>query len=204
MISVNTSYAQKFEITPYGGYFFAGKLTVGQGDLNIKNGGNFGIAVGVNIQPQIGVEFTYNYLNTRLVLKDWRTNVSTDLFDMSVNYYHLGAVYEASKFDKGVLFTTVSLGATQFSPAVSSIQDPSDENQTIVVEDDWRFSIGLGGGVKYFISDRIGVRLQLRLLMPIYWASGGLWFGTGGASLGIGAGTALIQADATAGLIIRL
>jgi len=205
MILLFTSgvYAQKFEITPYGGYFFAGKLTVKRGDLNVKNGGNYGVVLGLNIQPQLGIEFTYNRLETRLVLKDWRTNVSTDLFDMSVNYFHLGAVYEAKKIEGGILFTTFSLGATLFAPAVNSLVDP-DDGTTIMIEDDWRFSIGLGGGIKKYISDKIGLRLQIRLLMPIYWASGGLWFGTGGTGLGISAGTALMQGDATVGLIFRL
>jgi opacity protein-like surface antigen len=204
MSTISTVKAQKIEITPFGGYFFAGKLAVGSGDLNVKNDGNYGVALGINIQPDLGIEFTYNRLDTRLVLKEWRTGLSTDLFDMSVNYFHLGAVYTAKKIDDGILFTTFSLGATQFAPDVAQIEDPQDPNKIIRVEDDWRFSIGLGGGVKKYLSDRIGIRLQLRLLMPIYWASGGLWFGTGGAGLGIGAGTALLQADATAGIIIRL
>jgi hypothetical protein len=201
---ISTLSAQKLEVTPFGGYFFAGKLAVASGDLNVKNGGNYGVALSVNVQPGLDVEFTFNHLPTRVVFKEWRTNVSTDLFDMNENYYHLGAVYTAKKIDAGVLYTTFSLGATQFAPAVSSIEDPEDPSNKIVVEDDWRFSIGLGGGIKKYLSDKIGIRLQLRLLMPIYWGSAGLWFGTGGAGLGISAGTALLQADATAGIIIRL
>jgi len=197
-------YAQKLEITPFGGYFFAGKLTVPKGDLNFKNGGNYGVAIGLNIQPQLGVEFTFNRLDTRLVLKDWRTNVSTDLFDISVNYFHLGAVYEATKIEGGIVFTTFSLGATLFSPAATTMQDPDDPSIIYNIEDDWRFSIGLGAGIKKYISEKIGLRLQIRLLMPIYWGSAGLYFGTGGSGLGISAGTALIQGDATIGLIFRL
>ena len=197
-------YAQKLEITPFGGYFFAGKLTVPNGDLNFKNGGNYGVAIGLNIQPQLGVEFTFNRLDTRLVLKDWRTNVSTDLFDISVNYFHLGAVYEATKIEGGIVFTTFSLGATLFSPAATTMEDPDDPTIIYNIEDDWRFSIGLGAGIKKYISDKIGLRLQIRLLMPIFWGGAGFYFGTGGSGLGISAGTALLQGDATIGLIFRL
>ena len=197
-------YAQKLEITPFGGYFFAGKLTVANGDLNFKNGGNYGVVIGLNIQPQLGIEFTYNRLDTRLVLKEWRTGVSTDLFDMSINYFHLGAVYEATKIEGGIVFTTFSLGATLFSPGVTTMEDPDDPTIIYNIEDDWRFSIGLGAGIKKYISDKIGLRLQIRMLMPIFWASGGLYFGTGGSGLGISAGTALFQGDATIGLIFRL
>ncbi len=196
--------AQKFEITPFGGYFFAGTMAVGRGDLNFKNGGNYGIALGTNIQPQLGIEFTYNRLDTRLVLKDWQTNISEDLFDISVNYFHLGAVYEATKIEGGIVYTTFSLGATLFSPDATTLQDPDDPTLIYNVEDDWRFSIGLGAGIKKYLSDKIGLRLQIRMLMPIFWAGGSLYFGTGGAGLGLTAGTALIQGDATVGLIIRL
>jgi len=197
-------HAQDFEITPFFGYFFAGKLQVPDGDLNIKNGPNYGFLLDMNIRPDLQLEFMFNRIDTRVVLKEWRTGVTRDLFDIGETYFHLGALYEAQRFDGGILFTTFSLGATWFEPAQATMTDPDDPDVTWTLQDDWRFSIALGGGIKKYLSDRIGLRMQLRLLMPIYWASGGVWFGTGGSGLGLSAGTALIQADATIGLIIRL
>jgi hypothetical protein len=202
-ISTSRLYAQKFELTPFGGYFFAGKVTVSEGDLNVKNGGNYGFTMGMNIQPGLQVEFMFNRLDTRLVLKEWRTGTSRDLFDMSVNYFHLGAIYDAKQFEGGILFTNFSLGATLFAPTNVNFED-KDGNLITSVEDDWRFSIGFGGGIKKYLSDKIGLRLQLRVLMPIYWAGGSIYVGSGGAGFGLGAGTALVQGDATVGLIIRL
>jgi hypothetical protein len=122
---------------------------------------------------------------------------------VSVNYFHLGAVYDAKRFEGGILFTNFSLGATLFAPSNVNFED-RDGNVITRLEDDWRFSIAFGGGIKKYISDRVGLRLQLRILMPIYWAGGSLWVGTGGVGYGLGAGTALVQGDATVGLIIRL
>jgi len=193
--------AQNFEVTPYGGYFFAGKLVVREGDLNIKNGGNYGISFAYAIQPGIQVELWYNRLDTRLVLKDYATRVEEELFELGVNYFQLGGIYEAQKLEHGALFTTFSLGATLFSPKSGSYIIDDIE---YIAEDDWRFSIALGGGLKHYLSDKIGLRIQLRLMMPIYWGGGGLYFGTGGSGVSLGAGTTLVQADATLGIIFRL
>jgi len=62
----------------------------------------------------------------------------------------------------------------------------------------------LGGGVKIWLSDRIGIRAQGRLLLPMMWAGAGLSVGTGGTGFSLGAGTAMVQGDFTGGLIIAL
>jgi len=193
--------AQKLEITPFGGYFFAGKMAVREGDLNIKNDANYGVTIDFTIMRDGQIELMYNRLDTRLVLKEYPTGVNKDLFDMSVNYFHIGGIYRAKEIEKGYLFTCFSLGATLFSPAESTYDL---DGEKVTLSDEWRFSIALGGGVKYFLSDKIGIRTQIRLLMPIYFAGGSLYFGTGGSGVSLGAGTVLAQADVTAGLIIVL
>jgi len=55
-----------------------------------------------------------------------------------------------------------------------------------------------------WFSDRIGIRLQGRLLMPLYFAGAGVYFGSGGSGLSVGAGSTILQGDLTAGLIIGL
>ena len=70
------------------------------------------------------------------------------------------------------------------------------------------FAFALGGGVKIFITDNIGIRLQGRLLAPLYLSGVGLGcgIGTGGASCGGGVGlsSTLLQGDFNAGLILVL
>ena len=68
--------------------------------------------------------------------------------------------------------------------------------------DRWRFSIGLGGGLKLFPTERIGFRLQARMLVPMYF--NGIWFGvgTGGGSGGVSTSSSIVQGDFTGGLIL--
>ena len=87
------------------------------------------------------------------------------------------------------------MGATWFE---GSAQD-TDNSETVT-----RFAITLGGGIKIMPSDKIGIRLQGRLLMPMYFAGVGLWAGTGGGGASVNGGIPIIQGDLTAALVIRL
>ena len=48
------------------------------------------------------------------------------------------------------------------------------------------FTFGVGGGIKYFLSDAIGLRLQARLIFPMQFSGVGLGcgIGTGGGGCG--------------------
>ncbi len=186
--------AQRVEITPYYGYMFAGKMTLYQGDFNIKNDANYGITLDFEVDRKkgISVELLYDRIDTRVVLKEYPTNISKDLFDMSEEYFQVGGLYNSPLNKKAIAFGVFTLGAVRFHPKDSRYGD------------DWRFGVTFGGGIKYFISESIGIRLQGRIKMPLYFAGGGIYVGGGGAGYGMGAGTALLQADLTAGLIFQI
>ncbi|MEN8193908.1 MAG: hypothetical protein ABFS12_13885 [Bacteroidota bacterium] len=186
--------AQRVEITPYYGYMFAGKMTLYQGDFNVKNNGNYGITLDFEVDRRAGIffELLYDRLDTRAVFKKYPTNITTNLFDMSEEYFQVGGLYNHQLKKNISTFGVFTLGATRFHPKDSRYGD------------DWRFSVTLGGGLKVFISEKIGFRFQGRIKMPLYFAGGGIWIGSGGVNYGLGAGTALLQADLNAGLIFRI
>ena len=71
-------------------------------------------------------------------------------------------------------------------------------------EDEWRFSIALGGGVKVEMSDKVGLRFQARLIIPMVFEGGSIYFGTGGSGVAVGAYTAFVEGDFSGGLYYRL
>ena len=62
----------------------------------------------------------------------------------------------------------------------------------------------LGLGVKLMFSDRVGIMLRGRLMMPMTFAGVGFYAGTGGAGLTMNSWVAPLQGDFNGGLIIKL
>ena len=84
----------------------------------------------------------------------------------------------------------------------------SDGTVTVPSSSNNWFTAGFGGGLRYHIGERLGIRLQARLLLPMQF--GGVGFGcgigTGGGSCGAGVSTYtnIIQGDFTGGITLRL
>ena len=193
-------FAQNVEVTPFYGAMFAGKVTGYQGDLNVRDAGMYGLMLDINVQKGMQVELYYGRSDTRADFVEYRGS-TVKLTDVSVNYFQLGFLRTAKKIDNIELYGIGSLGATLFSPS----GEPYDEGlDNIYYEDWWLFSITAGGGAKIFFSERVGLRLEGRLMLPITWAGGGFAVGTGGSGFYLGGGSAILQASLTAGLIVRL
>lgn len=194
------AFAQKLEITPFYGYMFAGKVTGYSGDLNVRDNGMYGLMLDLSIHPEMQIEFYYSRTDTRADFVEFR-GPTYKLTDMSVNYFQIGALRQVKKMNNIVMYGVGSLGAALFSPSGESYNEtPIDYNY----EDWWLFSLTFGGGAKIFLSEKIGLRFEGRLMMPITWAGGGFMVGTGGSGFYLGGGSAILQASFTAGLIIAL
>ena len=181
------------EIFGFGGYMTYSSMAVREGDLQFDDGPNYGFGIDVAIQRGVFVELNYTHNQTSVRLKRFN-GFNEDLFDMNTHYFQIGAQYEFRKSPKQKAFpyTLATLGATLFDA-----KDPS-------LTDEWRFSVAFGVGGKFYLSDKIGLRLQTRLLMPLVLSGGGMWCGTGGCSAGVGAWASLVQFDFTVGVFIRL
>ena len=195
-----TVYAQKLEITPYYGYMFAGKVMGYDGDLNVRDNGMYGLIVDITVNPAMQIEFYYSRSDTRIDFVEFR-GPTYKLTDASVNYFQVGVLRNVKKIDKITVFGMGTLGATLFSPSGNGYDETPD---IYTYEDWWLFSITFGGGAKIAISEKIGFRLEGRIMVPITWAGGGFMVGTGGSGFYLGGGSAILQASLSAGLIIAL
>jgi hypothetical protein len=120
--------------------------------------------------------------------QDTQLQLVTSLFDTSVEYFHIGGLYQL-RWDRLRTFFLLSLGATHFNPEPAGL------------ESEWRFSWSLGIGAKIYMTERIGLRFQGRLLNT--WLSGrqDVWFG-GPQGVYIQSGYTMYQVGLSAGLII--
>jgi len=190
-----TIFAQRFEATPYYGFNLAGKLHFVEGEMNIKNNPNYGILLNFELDRRHGLylELSYDRSDTRATYKKYGEFESeNDLFDMFIEYYQLGAIYDKPLSKNASAFGFFTGGVARFSPVTNEYGD------------DYRFAITGGGGVKFFITKSIGFRLQGRLKMPFFFSGGALYLGSGGTGFYMGSGTVLLQMDLLAGLTIRL
>jgi opacity protein-like surface antigen len=180
---------QQFEITPFAGYIFPGNLQTLDGELQIENNFNYGLALDIRTDEELFVEFLINRTDTEVRFKQDYFDTLKLNFKLSMIYLQAGAHIET---ETGPFrpFAAFTLGATYFNPAEYGINS------------NWEFSITAGGGIKYYFTDNIGVRLQWRFLIPIYFNTTSIFCSNGYCSIFISGGTYLLQYDLTAGIAV--
>jgi hypothetical protein len=172
------------------GYQTNSNVTVAKGELNFKDDMTYGLGFDVYVDRQTKLEVSWSMSSTHVDLNEYLGTTYT-ITDLNIHHFQGGALYEPPSNKKVKPFGLFSLGATWFQPA---------EN----ISDEVRFSIALGGGVKVDLSDKVGLRFQGRLIIPMQFGGGSIWVGTGGAGVSVGAYTYFVEADFTGGLFFRL
>lgn len=191
LFMVNVS-AQNLELTPMYGFQYGGKLNAPYGEFKTKSGANYGVNLDI-AHEGLPVIVTLYWLESQTTGEyrsyNGRENKS---FDMTNSYYQIGVTKHLKEGTNVIPFTTITIGAADFVP------------KGVNLSSELMFSATLGAGVKIYLSERIGLRLHAKMLLPFQWGGGGLWCGTGGCGVGVGASTSFVQGDVGGGLIIRL
>ena len=191
LFMVNLS-AQNLEITPLAGFQFGGKLSTNLGEFKTKSSANYGVNLDI-AHENLPVTVTLYWLEQQ-TSGEYRSYLGQERtsFDMTNSYYQIGVTKNLKEGTNVIPFTMITMGAANFTP------------KGVNLSSELMFSATLGAGVKIYLSDRIGLRLHAKILMPFQWGGGGLWCGTGGCGIGVGASTTFVQGDIGGGLIIRL
>jgi hypothetical protein len=191
-----TAQDHKVELTPFGGYMLGGSVKFYEGKFKVNDAACYGGMLAVAVRSGVLVELSYTGMNTT---GDWNpySNYAIDkpegTVDMAVNHFQIGSVKELPLDNEAIRpYGTASLGTTWFN-----IQDDD-------ADDEWLFSVAAGLGLKYFFSDRIGIRVQARIILPVVYNGGGFYLGTGGSGMYVSSTAPIVQGDFTGGLIIAL
>jgi len=154
---VATSLAAEVELTPFVGYQFGGGFQTREGDLNIDPNANLGLVASVRTRHDGLIEFLYSRQATTL---EFEGILETgDVFDLTVEYFHFGGLWEI-RTDRRRPFLGLTLGATRLDPGASGL------------DDEWAFSAGISGGLKYFFTDRLALRVEGRGLLSFFNSGG--------------------------------
>jgi hypothetical protein len=201
LILIPAGKAQKAEIGGFYGISFNTQIRSYYGNFKVDDKANYGGQLSIAMSSQTFVELIYNRTDTRVQYFS-SVNVLEPL-DIGIEYYQIGGLQQVDIGNDMIKpFGALSLGLTRFH-----LKDPVDFEDTgskIRVDDKYTFSASAAGGVKVFLHERIGIRLQARLGVPMLF--NGLWIGvgTGGASTGASFHVPLVMFDLSAGVFLRL
>jgi hypothetical protein len=180
---------QKLEIAPFVGYETGANINTSLGQLHIGDGMDFGGSLNVGMGGGRWVELSYSHLASYL---DLETGVNVQrLCDLNVDYYSIGVLQEIKPDAKATPYGLFTLGWVNYRPQ----QTYDNEN---------KMHVSLAGGIKINASEKVALRLQARLLMPLYYAGTYFTVGTGGAGYGVSGGIYGVQGDFTAALVLKL
>jgi hypothetical protein len=193
LVGATPATAQKVELTPFFGYQFGGELRVRDGDLRLQDDVNYGLVLDVALNRNGQLEVSYTRQDTRIEYREFNAG-TRPIYDVSVNYWQIGGVYEFEPTATARPFLSLTGGFTYYG-----VGDQLDDDAPIISSDTF-FSMVLGGGVKIFPSQRIGIRLAGHLYSTIVSSSSGFWCTLpGGCGVGL-SGWGIWQGDVQAGL----
>jgi hypothetical protein len=146
--------AYRFEITPQIQYRFGGTLSgednaIADVDLDVNDGEGYGVTFDIPLSRSMQLELLASRQSTELRFDEGLFGGNFDVADIDLSYYHAGILFQGG--DQRVNpFFVASAGATVLSPDV-----PGADTET-------RFSVSIGGGVKVFFNEHVGMRFEGR------------------------------------------
>jgi hypothetical protein len=187
-----SSASQSVEIAPFTGQRFGGHFsdTNTLTEFELADARAYGLVIDFDSEPDKQIEIYLSRQNTHLATTG--TFTGNPLFDLTIDYYHIGGLYmfPADELPKSIRpFVSGSFGLTRMAPKRS---DLTTEN---------RLSISLGGGAKYFFSKALGIRFDVR---GIYTAinSDSAVFCSGGCTIKVNS-SGFVQTEVSAVLMMR-
>ncbi len=171
------------EVTPMGGYRFGGQAEAVTGEtLKFNETGSFALALDFDYQRNKQIELFWSHQQTTLT-----SSSGIKVFDSGIDYIHIGGtvLFPNENF---IPYAVGGLGVTHFSP------DNGYNSET-------RFSLSFGGGAKFFLLDRVGLRLEGRGYATLFPNEGYAFCGDGGCNIAISSDV-LFQFEGLAGVIL--
>ncbi|MFN7960047.1 MAG: porin family protein [Thermoanaerobaculia bacterium] len=146
--------ADNFELTPTAGYHFRGDVSVDRNsvlndNLDVKAGGSYGLTADIPLNQWLSVELLARRQQTELITDHGVFRNDEHFADLDIDYYHVGILFQIPS-SRVVPYFVASLGLAHLD---LDLPDTSKED---------RGSASLGGGVKIYFNDHVGLRFEGR------------------------------------------
>ncbi len=190
---VQSGLGKGVEITPLFGYGVGGEFeeALTGNKLKVSDNSMSGAAIdfGAGQEANAQIELYFTRQETRLTGSSTLNNGSD--FNLKVDYYHIGGMLMAGESDSRLKpFVVGTVGATHMNPAPSGYDSLTAP------------SLGVGGGVKFFLTKHVGLRAEARAMGTLVDSSSGVIIGPGGTRVFI-QGDLFLQFHFNTGLIFR-
>jgi len=153
LASAADSVGYRFELTPRVGYNWGGTLksseTQFNANLDARNSASYGVSFDIPLSSFLQLELLASRQKTELDYQRGLFVPNVSIADFDVSYYHVGLLWQGHR-GQVVPFFVASIGGTELAPRVPGATS------------DNRFSASLGGGVKVFFDQHIGLRFEGR------------------------------------------
>lgn len=197
--------AQGFRLNAYGNYVFDDKVDSYYSGTNyfngtIKGGFQWGAGLEFRLKEYYGLELMYMRQDTHVPVEYYDYNavvpgVKNANLDLGINYIMLGGARTFHPSEKVEPYGGFMLGM-----AIIDAKNPDKGTSNSST----KFAWGLRLGANIWTSGRLGIKLQTQLLSVPQGASGGLYFGTGGAGAGVSTYSTMLQFVLGGGIAIKM
>jgi len=188
------------DIAAFAGYAVNGDVVASGGTLRVDDAASYGASMGFALQSRTKLELSWIYSGTQAqFLSGSPAYSNSPAFNLAMHYFQAGGTVG---FLDGAFrpFLSGSLGAALYLPGSVNLGSAG----TFTPAATWRFAFTLGVGLEYFFSKVVGLRLDARLLAPVYFSSGSFYAGAGGSALTVSGGVPFVQGCFTGGLVVSL
>jgi hypothetical protein len=183
------SAAHAVEIAPYTGHRYGGSFMDSNtsADFEVVDASSYGLVLDFDLEPDKQIEFLLSRQNSHLSTSG--TFTGNPLFDLTIDYYHIGGLYMMPEGERVRPFLSGTIGLTRMAP---NRADLTTEN---------RLSLSLGGGAKIFVTRNLGLRFDVRGIYTALDANAEV-FCSGGCSIKVYS-SGFVQTEVSAALIVR-
>lgn len=200
-----TSQAQELRLNTYAGYVFDDKVDNYYSSSSYFEGkilGGFRWGAGIEyLLPNTTKAFELQYLNQQTTAPITYLDgglgggiIQNSIFDLSENWIMLNGTNYFPVSEVAEPFFGLGVGMGIFK--ATNPDNRRSQNAT-------KFAWSLRGGSNFWVSERVGIRIQASLISAVEGAGGGLYFGTGGVGAGVSTYSTLFQFGFDGGLVFK-
>ncbi|MBO9201718.1 MULTISPECIES: hypothetical protein [Niastella] len=195
-------YSQETRIYGYGNYVFQDQVESYSSSTNyfngtIEDGGMWGVGLEFKVHDEYGLELLYQRHDTKAVVHYYDLASVGDKggdVDLGINWIMAGANRYLTEKRSLEPFAGLMLGV-----AIIDAKNPDNGNKQSATKFAWGFRLG----TNVLVSERIGFRFHAQIQSATQAAGGGLYFGTGGAGVGVSTYSSMTQFVLGGGVFVR-